>query len=69
MTVFYVDKRAQANGAHAVHRHVGCPHPVAPGNRYYLGTYEHCSAAVARARRDFPTAKGCSHCAPDRGGR
>lgn len=60
---YYVEKNACENGDHAVHRE-GCAWlPPEEGERVYLGEYEDCFEAVRAAKRLYPSAHGCWHCA------
>lgn len=58
---YYVNRNAQKDGDHEVHR-LGCAHPANEENRLYLGDHRDCKAAVEAARRHYPTADGCYHC-------
>lgn len=46
---YYVNTNAQSNGDHEVHRE-DCSFLPAPGSRLYLGLFEECFSAVAKAR-------------------
>ena len=59
---YFVNRNAQPDGDHEVHRE-GCPHPPAPKNRLYLGDFSSCEAAVREAREHYAQADGCYHCA------
>ena len=59
---YFVNRNAQPDGDHEVHRE-GCPHPPAPKNRLYLGDFSSCEAAVREAREHYAQADGCCHCA------
>lgn len=65
MTLYYVNKNAQANGDHEVHRADYCPTPAEEENRYYLGEHSSCHGAVAKAKEIYPTANGCAHCSEE----
>ncbi len=56
---YYVNKIAQPNGDHEVHKD-GCI--KMPSNRKYLGNYTNCFEAVRAAKEDYPTANGCWIC-------
>lgn len=61
MSHYYVNKRAQSNGDHEVHKS-GClymPHEV---NRIYLGFFSSCHGAVAKAKQFYPKSNGCYYC-------
>ena len=61
MARYYVNKNAQPNGDHEVHR-AGCPHPPNPENEIFLAYYDTCRPAVAAARKHFRQVNGCYHC-------
>jgi hypothetical protein len=62
MNHYYVNKNAQANGDHEVHRD-GCSHLPEPVNREYLGVFANCHQAVYEAkRRGYYRANGCFWC-------
>ena len=63
MAVYYVNKNAQTNGDHEVHKS-GCSHMPAPENRLYLGDFPSCHGAVREAKKTYATADGCKHCSP-----
>jgi hypothetical protein len=58
---YYVNKNAQANGDHEVHKE-GCSYMPYPENREYLGDFSSCSPAVTKAKRRYPRANGCYYC-------
>lgn len=62
MDQYYVNKNAQPNGDHEVHKS-GCSFMPAAQNRLALGAFVGCSFAVATARMHYPTANGCFYCA------
>lgn len=62
MTVYYVNKNAQPNGDHEVHRADFCPTPAEERNRLYLGDFNSCHGAVAKAKETYRTANGCKNC-------
>ena len=64
MASYYVNKSAQANGDHEVHRE-GCSWLPKPENRVYLGEYHSCHGAVVKARTHYSQVNGCAHCSPD----
>ncbi len=64
MTSYYVNKTAQANGDHEVHR-TGCNYLPNPENSKYLGEYYSCRPAVQEARKLYSTANGCYFCSPE----
>lgn len=61
MASYYVNKNAQANGDHEVHRE-GCSYIPFPSNRLYLGEYHHCAPAVLEARKTYIQVNGCYWC-------
>jgi hypothetical protein len=65
MPNYYVNKNAQPNGDHEVHKTVGCPTPAAPENRHPLGNFPSCHGAVRKAKEIYPKADGCANCAPE----
>lgn len=61
MARYYVNKNAQANGDHEVHRD-GCSHMPNPENRVYLGEFATCAPAVKAAKQTYPKSNCCFHC-------
>ena len=61
MARYYVNKNAQNNGDHEVHKS-GCPFFPNPDNALYLGVFETCGPAKAEAKKIYPTADGCYYC-------
>jgi hypothetical protein len=61
MAHYYVNKRAQANGDHEVHR-LGCSYMPVAENRKYLGDHSSCYTAVAAAKREYRQVNGCYYC-------
>ncbi|PWE00006.1 hypothetical protein [Marinilabilia rubra] len=64
MKTFYVNKQAQANGDHEVHRE-DCIFLPSIENRQYLGVFNSCYEAVKEARKSYPKANGCFYCSRD----
>lgn len=64
MARYYVNKNAQNNGDHEVHRE-GCSYMPSPANRHYLGDFSNCRPAVAEARKYFNQVDGCYYCSND----
>lgn len=64
MARYYVNKNAQNNGDHEVHKD-GCSYMPLPANRQHLGDYSSCRPAVVEARRYFPQSNGCAFCSPE----
>ena len=63
MARYYVNKNAQTNGDHEVHRD-GCTWLDKVVNKEYLGDFINCQPAVQEAkRRGYSTANGCYYCA------
>ena len=63
-THYYVNKNAQRNGDHEVHRD-GCSYLPAVSNRIYLGNFETCHPAVTAARGHYAQVNGCYWCSRD----
>lgn len=63
MAGYYVNRTAQANGDHEVHRD-GCYWLGLVINPEYLGDHFTCYPAVTEARRRGYHANGCAHCSP-----
>ncbi|MFT6068956.1 MAG: hypothetical protein ACJAT2_003616 [Bacteriovoracaceae bacterium] len=63
MPNYYVNKQAQPNGDHEVHKNTGCPHPANPKNRVPLGVHLSCTSAVKEAKKYFKQVNGCFFCA------
>jgi hypothetical protein len=61
MARYYVNKNAQANGDHEVHRN-GCSFMPHPENRIYLGDFASCSPAVRQAKQHYRQSNGCYYC-------
>ncbi|KAB7693372.1 hypothetical protein GBN24_03890 [Plesiomonas shigelloides] len=62
MADYYVNKNAQANGDHEVHKS-GCSHMPAAQNCRYLGDFSSCSPAVQQAKDfGYKKANGCYYC-------
>ena len=64
MAAYYVNKNAQANGDHEVHKS-GCSYMPNTENRKYLGDFSNCHDAVREAKKTYPTADGCAYCSPE----
>ena len=58
---YYVNKNAQGNGDHEVHKE-GCQYMPTVLNRIYLGLFENCHKAVAAARKHYSQVNGCYWC-------
>lgn len=64
MANYYVNKNAQPNGDHEVHKE-GCNWMPEPANRIPLGTHASCHSAVQQAKRHFAQSNGCAYCSPE----
>lgn len=62
MKKFFVNDTAQASGDHEVHED-GCYWLSLVISKTDLGYHSSCSTAVTQAKRTYPTANGCVHCA------
>jgi hypothetical protein len=58
---YYVNRNAQANGDHEVHRE-GCAYM--PTNRIDLGLFSNCHDAVREAKKHYSQVNGCAYCSP-----
>jgi hypothetical protein len=58
---YYVNKNAQSNGDHEVHKS-DCRFLPASENRIYLGDYSNCREAVVAAKRHYTQSNGCRTC-------
>ena len=63
MAKYYVNKNAQANGDHEVHKS-GCDFMPNKENRVYLGDYSTCWPAVVEAKKHYNQVDGCKFCSP-----
>ena len=61
MARYYVNKNAQSNGDHEVHR-TGCQWLPQAENRIYLGDFNSCHSAVIAARAHYQQVNGCHFC-------
>lgn len=64
MASYYVNKNAQSNGDHEVHKG-DCSHLPDPANRLYLGEFYNCKNAVKEAKKSYNQVDGCYYCSPD----
>ena len=65
MPKYCVNKNAQINGDHEVHKY-SCEWLPIVANRQYLGIFDNCFDAVREAKKYYPTtADGCKHCSPE----
>ena len=65
MPRYYVNKNAQSNGDHEVHRSDNCPTPADESNRLYLGQFDSCRPAVTEAKKHYSQSNGCANCSPE----
>lgn len=61
MAFYYVNKNAQSNGDHEVHKS-GCSSMPLEQYRIYLGDHQSCHGAVREAKQIYPQSNGCKHC-------
>ncbi|WP_153639530.1 hypothetical protein [Prolixibacter sp. NT017] len=61
MDSYYVNKNAQANGDHEVHKY-GCSYLPEAANRQYLGKFSNCHDAVKETKKTYPQSNGCYYC-------
>ncbi len=54
MAAYYINKNAQSNGDHEVHKS-GCSFMPNSENRRYLGDFSSCRPAVVAAKKIYPT--------------
>lgn len=59
MASYYVNRKAQSNGDHEVHKS-GCDY--FPSDAKYLGEYYDCKDAVKEARKTYDQVNGCYYC-------
>ncbi len=64
MARYYVNKNAQANGDHEVHKE-GCSYMPEEKNRIDLGDHNSCQPAVRKAKEHYPQSNGCYYCSPE----
>ncbi|MCB0745963.1 MAG: hypothetical protein KDC90_00735 [Ignavibacteriae bacterium] len=61
MARYYVNKNAQANGDHEVHKS-DCSFLPKEENRIYLGVFDNCKDAVREAKKYYSQVNGCYYC-------
>ena len=61
MATYYVNRHAQNNGDHEVHKE-GCRFLPDPANRVRLGGFMTCQGAVAAAAKHYRQVDGCYYC-------
>ena len=64
MASYYVNKNAQANGDHEVHKS-GCSYLPKIENRIYLGQFSNCKDSVKEAKKHYSKSNGCYFCSRD----
>jgi hypothetical protein len=65
MDLYYVNKNAQSNGTHEVHK-ASCTFLPATIYRKHLGYFKNCYEAVKEAKKTYPySADGCHYCCPE----
>ena len=61
MALYYVNKNAQSNGDHEVHKE-GCDLLNEVVYKRYLGNFASCHDAVIKAKEYYPQCNGCFYC-------
>ena len=61
MSKYYVNKKAQDSGEHAVHKS-DCRYLPIPANKEYLGEFADCHSTVRKAKEHYPKSNGCYYC-------
>ena len=61
MARYYVNKNAQSNGDHEVHKS-GCSYMPYEENRVSLGEFSGCRGAVREAKKYYSQSNGCYYC-------
>ena len=64
MPSYYVNRNAQSNGDHEVHKE-GCEWMPDEANKKYLGEFSNCQDAVRKAKEYDSEADGCAHCSKE----
>lgn len=64
MAKYYVNKNAQNNGDHEVHKS-GCFYMPHEENRKYLGDFSNCKDAVKEAKKTYNQVNGCFYCSKE----
>lgn len=59
--MYLVNKNAQSNGDHEVHKET-CSYLPNPENQKYLGNFSNCHDAVREAKKYDKDADGCYYC-------
>lgn len=61
MARYYVNKNAQSNGDHEVHKS-GCSYMPDTENRLYLDDFDNCKDAIEEAKKTYSKSNGCYYC-------
>lgn len=61
MSIYYVNKQAQSNVDHEVHKS-DCNYLPSEENLKYLGSFTNCHDAVKEAKEHYPKSNGCFYC-------
>jgi len=64
MERYYVNKNAQNNGDHEVHKS-GCKWMPSEEHKLFLGIFPGCSGAVRKAKEYYPQSNGCFYCSKE----
>ncbi len=64
MAIYYVNKNAQSNGDHEVHKE-SCTRLPETHNRINLGDFGSCGPAVQQAKKHYSQVNGCYYCSPN----
>ena len=64
MASYYVNKNAQSNGDHEVHKS-SCSFLPNVENRIYLGEFSYCKDAVKKAKDYYSKVNGCYYCSSE----
>ena len=65
LTHYYVNDTESTEGDHEVHRS-DCYWLGLANSKTYLGLFDSCAPAVAKAKRDhYRNSNGCVHCSPN----
>ena len=64
MASYYVNKNAQSNGDHEVHKE-GCYWLSLVSSKKYLGEFNNCEDAVVEAKKTYSRSNGCKTCSSE----
>lgn len=64
LAMYYVNKQAQSNGDHEVHKS-DCSYLPSEENRLYLGSFDNCHDAVREAKKHYTQVNGCYWCSKE----